>query len=148
MQQKHTRGQHLFKAIQCSNKLSSNSTALGSTQLAVIDPRNIFPLSLKLSLCVLGYEKSQSFHALAVNLIYCIQGVPQLHVFHYTTDPIAAIFDLHCVAYVQASVQPKPGSCIGNQNQDQVSVSVSGPELFLPKPKLSSIFSSLIYFSL
>ena len=46
------------------------------------------------------------------------------------------------------SVRPKPGFGIGNQNQDQVSVSVSGPELFLPKPKLSSIFFSLDIFDL
>ena len=45
-----------------------------------------------------------------------------------------------------SSVRPKLGFGIGNRNQDQVSVSVSGPELFLPKPKLSSIFSSLILF--
>ena len=38
---------------------------------------------------------------------------------------------------VTGSVQPKLGFGIGNRNQDQVSVSVSGPELFLPKPKLS-----------
>ena len=38
-----------------------------------------------------------------------------------------------------ASVRPKPGFGIGNRNKDQVSVSVSGPELFLPKPKLSPI---------
>ena len=37
------------------------------------------------------------------------------------------------------SVRLKPGFGIGNRNQDQVSVSVSGPELFLPKPKLSPI---------
>ena len=37
------------------------------------------------------------------------------------------------------SVRPKPGFGIGNWNQDQVSVSVSWPELFLPKPKLSPI---------
>ena len=37
------------------------------------------------------------------------------------------------------SVRPKPGLGIGNQNQDQVLVSVLGPELFLPKPKLSPI---------
>ena len=35
------------------------------------------------------------------------------------------------------SVRPKLGFGIGNRNQDQVSESVSGPELFLPKPKLS-----------
>ena len=45
----------------------------------------------------------------------------------------------------ESSVQPKPCIGIGNRNQDQVSVSVSGPELFLPKPKLSSMFSSLIF---
>ena len=38
---------------------------------------------------------------------------------------------------VRSSVRPKPGFGIGNRNQDQVLVSVSGPELFLPKPKLS-----------
>ena len=38
-----------------------------------------------------------------------------------------------------SSVPPKPGFGIDNRNQDQVSVSVSGPELFLPKPKLSPI---------
>ena len=37
----------------------------------------------------------------------------------------------------QHSVRPKLGFGIGNRNQDQVLVSVSGPELFLPKPKLS-----------
>ena len=37
------------------------------------------------------------------------------------------------------SVWLKPGFGIGNWNQDQVSVSVYGPELFLPKPKLSPI---------
>ena len=37
------------------------------------------------------------------------------------------------------SVRPKPGFGIGNRNHDQVSVSVSAPELFLLKPKLSSI---------
>ena len=37
---------------------------------------------------------------------------------------------------VGSSVRPKPGFGIDNRNQDQVSVSVSGPELFLPKPKL------------
>ena len=41
------------------------------------------------------------------------------------------------MSYQQSSVQPKPCFGIGNRNQDQVSVSVSGPELFLPKPKLS-----------
>ena len=40
------------------------------------------------------------------------------------------------------SVRPKHGFGIGNRNQDQVSVSVSGPELFLPKPKLSPILKS------
>ena len=44
--------------------------------------------------------------------------------------------DLRCAI---ASVRPKPGFGIGNRNHDQVSVSVSGPELFLPKPKLSPI---------
>ena len=44
------------------------------------------------------------------------------------------------------SVRLKPGFGIGNRNQDQVSVSVSGPELFMPKPKISSIFPSLIFF--
>ena len=39
----------------------------------------------------------------------------------------------------QSSVRPKPGFGISNRNQDQVLVSVSGPELFLPKPKLSPI---------
>ena len=39
-----------------------------------------------------------------------------------------------------SSVPPKPGFGIGNRNHDQVSVLVSAPELFLPKPKLSSIF--------
>ena len=38
---------------------------------------------------------------------------------------------------VCTSVRPKPGFGIGNRNQDQVSV--LGPELFLPKPKLSFI---------
>ena len=47
---------------------------------------------------------------------------------------------------VQPSVRPKLGFGIGNRNQDQVLVSVFGPELFLPKPKLSSSFSSLILF--
>ena len=32
--------------------------------------------------------------------------------------------------YVCISVQPKPGFGIGNRNQDQGSVSVSGPEFF------------------
>ena len=45
------------------------------------------------------------------------------------------------------SVRPKPGFGIGNRNHDQVSVSVSAPELFLPKPKLSSIFIPWYYFS-
>ena len=40
------------------------------------------------------------------------------------------------------SVGAKPGFGIGNRNQDQVSVSVSGPELFLLKPKLSPILKS------
>ena len=48
---------------------------------------------------------------------------------------------------VWISVRPKPGFGIGNRNQDQVSVSVSVPELFLPKPKLSSIFIPWYYFS-
>ena len=39
-----------------------------------------------------------------------------------------------------SSVRSKPGFGIGNRNQDQVSVLVSGPELFLPKPKLSPIY--------
>ena len=43
------------------------------------------------------------------------------------------------VYWLCTSVQPKPGFGISNRNQDQVSVSVSGPELFLPKPKLSPI---------
>ena len=43
---------------------------------------------------------------------------------------------------VLPSVRPKPEFSIGNRNQDQVSVSVSGPELFLPKPKLSPILKS------
>ena len=46
-----------------------------------------------------------------------------------------------------SSVRPKPGFGIGNRNHDQVSVSVSAPELFLPKPKLSSIFIPWYYFS-
>ena len=46
-----------------------------------------------------------------------------------------------------ASVRPKPGFGIGNRNHDQVSVSVLVPELFLPKPKLSSIFIPWYYFS-
>ena len=46
---------------------------------------------------------------------------------------------LGSLEYVHRSVQPKPGFGIGNRNQDQGSVSVSGPELFLPKPKLSPI---------
>ena len=46
----------------------------------------------------------------------------------------------------ESSVWPKLDFGISNWNQDQVSVSVSEPELFLPKPKLSSIFSSLISF--
>ena len=36
----------------------------------------------------------------------------------------------------RCSVRPKPGFGISNRNQDQVSVSVSGPELFLTKPNL------------
>ena len=40
------------------------------------------------------------------------------------------------IVSAEGSVQPKLGFGIGNRNQDQVSVSVSGPELFLPKPKL------------
>ena len=47
--------------------------------------------------------------------------------------------------FAVSSVRPKPGFCIGNRNQDQLSVSVSGPELFMPKHKLSSIFSPLIF---
>ena len=43
------------------------------------------------------------------------------------------------IVSAEGSVQPKLGFGIGNRNQDQVSVSVSGPELFLPKPKLSPI---------
>ena len=39
--------------------------------------------------------------------------------------------------FKRSSVRLKPDFGIGNRNQDQVSVSVSGPELFLPKPKLS-----------
>ena len=46
-----------------------------------------------------------------------------------------------------SSVRPKPGFGIGNRNHDQVSVSVSAPELFLLKPKLSSIFIPWYYFS-
>ena len=43
-------------------------------------------------------------------------------------------------------VRPKPGLGIGNRNQDQVLVSVSEQYLCLPKSKLSSIFSPLIFF--
>ena len=39
---------------------------------------------------------------------------------------------------------PKPHFGIGNQNQDQVSVSVLEPKLFLSKPTLSPIFRILI----
>ena len=39
---------------------------------------------------------------------------------------------------------PKPHFGIGNQNQDQVSVSVLKPKLFLPEPKLSTFFRILI----
>ena len=46
---------------------------------------------------------------------------------------------IQCAKMVAHSVRPKPCFGIGNRNQDQVSVSVSGPELFLPKPKLSPI---------
>ena len=38
----------------------------------------------------------------------------------------------------------KPRFGIGNQNQDQVSVSVLEPKLFLPKPKLPPFFRILI----
>ena len=57
----------------------------------------------------------------------------------YLTDPHLA--PILCPAE-QNSVRPKPGFGIDNRNQDQVSVSVSGPELFLPKPKLSPILKS------
>ena len=46
------------------------------------------------------------------------------------------------IGVVYNSVRPKPGFGIGNRNHDQVSVSVSGPELFLPKPKLSPMSKS------
>ena len=48
----------------------------------------------------------------------------------------------HPIGSPFGSVQPKPGFGIGNRNQDQVSVSVLEPKLFVPKPKLP-----LFYFS-
>ena len=52
------------------------------------------------------------------------------------------ITSVQAMFVVYSSVRPKLGFGIGNRNQDQVSVSVSGPELFLPKPKLSPILKS------
>ena len=44
---------------------------------------------------------------------------------------------------MESSVRPKPGFGISNRNQEQVSVSVLGPELFLPKHKLSRILPKI-----
>ena len=48
----------------------------------------------------------------------------------------------------QTSVRPKPGFGIGNRNQGPISVSVSEPKLFFPKPKLQNFSNFLIFFCL
>ena len=52
-------------------------------------------------------------------------------------DNDEAILNDLILLILHISARPKPGFGIGNRNQDQVLV--SGPELFLPKPKLSHI---------
>ena len=37
---------------------------------------------------------------------------------------------------IDNSARPKPGFGIGNRNQGPITVSVSEPKLFFPKPKL------------
>ena len=40
---------------------------------------------------------------------------------------------------IEASVRPKPGFSIGNQNQGPIFVSASEPKLFFPKLKLQKM---------